>query len=58
MQKMCDLPGRVGGARFTQNPAEVLARLLLVHHSAKKGPLTVTCLVTYLNKDKVKLLDH
>jgi len=38
VEKVCDLPGRVGGARFTQSPAEVLARLLLVHHSAKKGP--------------------
>ena len=43
-------------ARFTQSPAAVLARLLLGHHSAKTGPLTVTCLATYLNKDKVKLM--
>ena len=58
VENMCDLPGRVGGARFTQSPAAVLARLLLDQHSAKTGPLTVTCLVTYLNKDKVKLVDH
>ena len=36
----------------------MLARLLLVHHSAKTGPLTVTCLATYLNMDKMMLGDH
>ena len=55
---LCDLPGRVGGARFTQSPAGVLARLL-VQHPAKIGPLTVTCQeVSYLNNEQVKQLDH
>ena len=27
LEEVCSLPGRGGGARFTQSPAEVLARL-------------------------------
>ena len=52
---VCDLPGRVGGGKVHSIALQKCWPDYLVQHSAKTGPLTVSCQQsTYLNKDKLK----
>jgi len=54
---MCDLPGRVGGGKVHNIALQKCWPDQLVHHSAKMGPLTMTCLqLTYLKNTEVKMM--
>ena len=54
-KKLCDLPGRVGGGKVHIIALQKCWPDYLVQHSAKTGPLTVSCQQsTYLKNNKVK----